>query len=108
LAKLNAKLSAELDQDALERYERALRDAVDVRAAWEASGQALTYELSNGALVLNPLWKALQDAERHAARMGRELRLPGRPGRKPLLEGMTPGAAVAPLPAPPSQRLRRV
>jgi hypothetical protein len=105
MTKVDPQLSAQLDRDALERYERALQDAADVRVAWEMAGRMLTYEMPNGVLVVDPLWKTLQAAESHAARMARELRLPGRPGRKNLLEGQLLEQSGAPL---PPRRLTRV
>ena len=106
MSKIDVRLSAQLDADALERYERALQDAADVREAWVRDGRLLTVVLGNGCEAVAPLWRALQDAERHAARMARELRLPGRPGRKSLLEGQLPQATG--LPMPPAAKLRRI
>jgi hypothetical protein len=106
VTKVDAQLSTQLDKDGLERYQRALQDASDLREAWETAGRPLTYVLPNEIVVADPLWKLLQAAESHAARMARELRLPGRPGRKNLLDGQLPQASGSPL--PPPRKLRQV
>jgi hypothetical protein len=100
-------LEAALDRDAVARYERALADAANAREVWEVEGRPLTVVYPNGAEGVAPLWKLLQAAEAHASRMARELRLPGRPGRKSFLEGGL-HTEPPPLRPGPAAELRRI
>ena len=73
---------AQVVQDALERYWRAVELADGVRAAWVDAGSVLTVAWSNGTESEAPLLKLLRECERDCERFARAIPRPkGLPGR---------------------------
>lgn len=88
----------QIEQDALERYWRAVELADATRSAWEDAGSPLIVRWPNGLESEAPLLKLLRATELDAQRLARAVPKPARrPGRHPV-------AVVSPLPSPAVKR----
>ena len=74
----------ELDQEALDRYQRASELAAITREAWEQAGKPLVVSWPNGIESESPLLKLMREAERDAERFLRAVPKSKRPGRDPV------------------------
>lgn len=104
------QVDAELYDDCVRRYARAIDLADMIRADWISRGAPLLYESPSGALRVHPLVTLLREAEADAAVAARAVFLD--PSRCP--SGRAPGrprgavSAVDRRPAPPVLRLASV
>jgi hypothetical protein len=85
-------------KDAIDAYERAMRDAEYIRGAWIEAGRPLTQQSTNGLLGRHPLWRVMLEAETHAMRFRAELGLTPRSAKAVIRRerGRPPGAASSP------------
>jgi hypothetical protein len=88
-------------QRALESYELAYSRVVQARNEWERAGRPFVVEHRNRMLGVAPIWRALREAERDAARALEVIRL--------RHSGPDPVARVrSSIGESPAQKLRRI